>query len=93
MFLFSTTAEAAEEAAETLDAKSKKENKYTNKNLLVKDTAKDLDKVARDRYTRYFVFQCKDPLLSSNIQLEVSPGRLRFTGKHQKYYDEWNKSQ
>ena len=59
-----------------------------NKNLLVKDTAKDLDKVARDRYTRYFVFQCKDPLLSSNIQLEVSPGRLRFTGKHQKYYDD-----
>ena len=40
------------------------------------------------RQNCYFVFQCKDPLLSSNIQLEVSPGRLRFTGKHQKYYDD-----
>ena len=42
-----------------------------NKNVVVKDTAKDLDQVATDRYTRYFVFQCKDRLLNSKIQMET----------------------
>ena len=26
--------------------------------------------------------------LTSKIQIEISPGRLRFTGKYQKFYDD-----
>ena len=58
------------------------------KQLVVKDAAKDLSQVARDRYTRYLVFHCRDETLTSKIHIEISPGRLRFTGKYQKFYDD-----